>query len=465
MGNFFTTMQIYDNGKMSKEQFVDNFCKRLATEGYVKCGCDESELSYILKFADNSQWVTITSEDYKDDMELPRKDVVRIAKMLGTACVQTTVIDSDCAIMELYDAKGEQADMFVIGRADDYFGDNIPQPKESIWKPFLTEGTSWDEFNNIKNGDYVFVEDGLSELAPAIGMNSRNIVFEADEAVEDEQTVFLNFRKADAKKEKKLTLNAAFKQVFGETLEPLGFIKIKSRHPYYVRLINGEILHVITFKKDNYEKDRFEIYGGVATIYKPLIDFDQNVDYNTTWMSPIRTYELNYKYSCDNVDLYYKFQINDNNSLLEAFSKALKQTQEYIIPVLDTVISLNDVIDYCWRCNGSLLYVYSAKDMYEYYRGDKELLLYFKLNDHSDMKEEYAKVKEFAKIKHVKGLRIKTRTLDMDYEQLETSRKEKVANRDSIYNDSYILNKIMHEITQNQKTNQNKLKHYGLLTD
>ena len=46
-----------------------------------------------------------------------------------------------------------------------------------------------------------------------------------------------------------LTLNAAFKQVLGEALEPLGFVKIKTKHPYYVRAVTDEIINVVTIKE------------------------------------------------------------------------------------------------------------------------------------------------------------------------------------------------------------------------
>ncbi len=451
MGNFFTTMQIYDNGKMSKEQFVDNFCKRLATEGYVKCGCDESELSYILKFADNSQWVTITSEDYKDDMELPRKDVVRISKMLGMACVQTTVIDSDCAIMELYNEKGEQADMFVIGRADDYFGDNIPQPKESIWKPFLTESTSWDDFNNLKNGDYVFVEDGLSELAPVIGMDSRNIVLEAEEAVEDAQTVFLYFRKAAAKKEKKLTLNAAFKQVFGEALEPLGFVKIKSKHPYYVRVVNGEILNIITFNKDY--KTEFSVFGGIATLYRKEFNFDQNVLNNIKVMNDTAQFyyyggfaELTQSF----FERSYSFSPDDSSSVKQAFLEALSQTKQYIIPVMDNIASLRDCVEHFMIYQSPIMNIIPEEDDLF---GDNESLLYFKIDDHSDMTYEFSQYltchKQFT-----------------DYNTLfkhsEEYRKELIQKRDAIYNNNEHYQRIISEISSRKKANIEKLQQYGL---
>ena len=142
MGNFFTSTQIYDNGSLTKEQFIDKFCKKMGEEGYVTCDSDESELSYILKFADSCKWVTITSESYEQGNQTSQKDTGRIAKMLDTTCVNTVVIDSDCAILELYDKSGKKADTLAIGRADDYFGDDIPQPSIYIEKRYVF----WKDF-------------------------------------------------------------------------------------------------------------------------------------------------------------------------------------------------------------------------------------------------------------------------------------------------------------------------------
>ena len=141
MGNFFTSTQIFNNKKLSKDQFVDKFCKKMAEDGYVACDSDESELSYILRFADNCKWVAITSEAYEQGNQTSQKDTGRIAKMLGTNCVNTVVIDSDCAIMVLYDEKGKKADTLILGRADDYFGDDIPQPSEKIFYVMTVHGS------------------------------------------------------------------------------------------------------------------------------------------------------------------------------------------------------------------------------------------------------------------------------------------------------------------------------------
>lgn len=145
MGNSFTSTQIFDGEMLESKQFIENFCKKMADEGYVTCDSDESEVSYILRFADNCKWVTLASDAYEQGNTNSQKDTGRIAKMLKTTCVNITVIDSDCAIMDLYDKNGKKADTLIMGRADDYFGDGIPSPSEKIWKPFLCSESTWEE--------------------------------------------------------------------------------------------------------------------------------------------------------------------------------------------------------------------------------------------------------------------------------------------------------------------------------
>ena len=198
MGMFFTSTQIYTPIISEPSQFSNLFCKKMQKEGY------ESEISYILRFAADCKWVTITSEAYEQGNQFAQTDTGRIAKMLKTACISTTVIDSDCAILDLYDGSGKKADSLIIGRADDYFGDDIPQPSEELWKPFLSSATTWEQFSDIQNEDNTFVEDSLKELAPMIGMDDQNILLSADEAHEDEQTVFLYFKKDTTQNKKKL---------------------------------------------------------------------------------------------------------------------------------------------------------------------------------------------------------------------------------------------------------------------
>ena len=262
----------------------------------------------------------------------------------------------------------------------------------------------------------------------------------------------------ESQNEKKLTLKAAFIKVFGEALEPLGFVKAKSKYPYYVRVLNDEILHVITFRKDSVYKNRYDVYAGIATVYRPLLDFDRDPDFNTKWMSPIMAFE-DYKVESPVLGIYYEYDLNSQTTLIQTLSKSLKHTQEYVLPVLDAVSDLQRVIDFYAIYNLAALYIYSAKDMSEYNRYDNEGFLYILINDHSDMRSEYEKSLERNKYLTENGLS------NFDFERLrevaEESRKENLMNRDAIYNDKKLYEKVIQELSHNKETNIKRLIKYG----
>ena len=359
MGNFFTSTQIYNNEKLGKDDFILNFCKKMEEEGYVPCDSDESEIAYILRFADNSNWVTITSEAYGQGNALSHKDTGRIAKMLGTTCVNTVVIDSDCAILELYDKNGKKADMFTIGRADDYFGDDIPQPTKKIWKSFLSKDSSWEQFTQICSSDEVFVEDSLSKLAPVIGMDAGNILFSVDDATEDEHTVFLNFKKDAVKKEKKLSLNAAFKQVFGEALEPLGFKLVKSKYPYYLRVVDEGIVQAVSFAKEkllnidsNRNEEEIAIYVGIDLLINPLINFDKDptVIDNQKWMMSLSDLYGNFIANMDDFNEKHEsytffYKKGNTEEMLDALKKNSQEFMPFVLEFFEKSKTLEDI--YC----------------------------------------------------------------------------------------------------------------------
>ena len=149
----------------------------MEVNGYVPCSSAESEISYTLRFADNTKWVTIASEAYEQGKQFSQTDTGRIAEMLNTTCINTIFVDSDFAILDLYDERCQKADSLIIGRADDYFGDDIYQPLEKPWTPFLEDSFSFTQLLEVQNGDYVFIEDGLTELADIIGIDKKISLF------------------------------------------------------------------------------------------------------------------------------------------------------------------------------------------------------------------------------------------------------------------------------------------------
>ena len=407
MGSFFTSTQIYAPGNHSKEQFMDMFCKEMKEEGYVICDCDESEITYILRFADNCKWVTITSEKYEQGNRLSQQDTGRIAKMLKTTCVNTIVIDSDFAVLDLYDESGEKADSLILGRADDYFGDDIPEPSEKLWLQFLSAGSTWEQVIEVKKGEYVFVEEGLAKLAPIIGISPGNITFSAEDANEhDNSTVILDFKKAkpaiimsragkEIKMPKSITLNAAFKQIIGKALEPFGFKVIKGRHPYIVRVINNEILHIITFRTespDYSEGDKaFAIMGGIATVYRKKITLDQSPIQNYIWFNYMFDF---YEALTDERDanllgqLFRSCYYSDKpESLISVMNTGAENVIKYVLPVMGRINDIDSSLDYMRKfkkpCNSV-----QCTEICEYYPDEDEAFLYFL----SDKKEEYANI-------------------------------------------------------------------------
>ena len=462
MGRFFTSTQIYNPKQLDRDGFKTDFCKKMKKEGYEICEADCAELSYVIAFADNCKWVALSSEAYEQGNRTAQADTARIAKMLGTYCINTNVIDSDCAMLDLYDDKGKKADTAVMGRADDYLGDDIPAAAKDVWEKFISADSTWEQFMSIVQGDYVFVEDGLSELAPVIEMDSGNILFEYDDANENNKNFcYLSFRKASSKKEKKLTLNAAFKQVFGETLEPLGFVKIKSKHPYFVRVVNEEILHIITFDKDY--PGEFSVFGGIATVYRKKIDFDQDVLANLNAMNDTaQFYAYSFKdYSKDDTvfrERSYCYLPNDNDSIEQTFIKALDQAKQYILPVLDSIVSLRGCIDHYMVYHSPIINIISD----EYDRECRnEGLLYFKIDDHSDMIREFSKSLEVTK-KMIKKDRHYDSVLAMRCVDSEEYRMELISKRDAIYNDPVVYQQVMAELERRKQFNIEKLKSYGL---
>ena len=249
MGRFFTSTQILNEERLGKDDFLKKFCEKMKEEDYVKCDEEESaEISYVFAFSENEKckWVTMSSESYETGNAKAEKDTSRVAKMLCTICINTVVIDSDCAILNLYDKSGKNADMFAIGIADDYLGDDIPEPKKEIWEKLLNEECDWAQLMEIcQESD---AEGGLSEIASIIDADEKLILFEAGGIFDyNADVVTVGFKKKTA--EKKLSLYAGFKKVYGEYLEPYGFKLVKSKHPYFVRVVDDEIVQIVSIMK------------------------------------------------------------------------------------------------------------------------------------------------------------------------------------------------------------------------
>lgn len=179
-------------------------------------------------------------------------------------------------------------------------------------------------------------------------MDSNTILFSAEDAQEDEQAVFLDFKKKEAKKEKKPTLNTYFQQIWGEALEPLGFKKPKLRLPYYVRMVNDEIIHIIGI---NDMKSHLTAFGGIATVYRQDLCLDHSFRQNERWLKTLMSFYVDWHISDKpfNQEIQSGFHYHEyieSQPLSKAVQDALNESMTWILPVLDNVKTLKDVADY-----------------------------------------------------------------------------------------------------------------------
>lgn len=161
------------------------------------------------------------------------------------------------------------------------------------------------------------------------------------------------------------SLNTVFKQVYGEALKPLGYVKLKGKYPYYVRLVGSEILHIITYiqRPDKH----YEITGGVATVYRPCLTFDESPRNNGNWLlkninefyKNSSLFEALPRYSFNDLYRFYYGEDTAYNSrgeiikhpnrygtIVDVVEHSYKLTEEIMLPVLNKAIDIDSCIEF-----------------------------------------------------------------------------------------------------------------------
>lgn len=278
MGRFSSTVHVKINTDKSK--FKDSFCDVMEKRGFEPCSENEAALSYLIAFSEGG-WVTLSSDGYSDSSNQAHDDVRQIAEKIKTSGFSVEVVDSDFAILKLF---GKKTDEVIIGDGSSYGIENSSNGSKNCWESLLSENKTWEQLSEAWTKEEVFVEDALWKSASILGIEPKYMSADYrelyDDAMSSKNIFLLYFKKAkDRKKGKSISLNAAFIKIFGEGLEPLGFKRlknIKNKQPYYVRVINNEILHIITYRPVKSQKNGYkaiEVLGGAVTLYRKNIDF------------------------------------------------------------------------------------------------------------------------------------------------------------------------------------------------
>mgnify|MGYP006972485069 CR=1 FL=1 len=351
MGRFISNVQIKYN--KSRMEFKNSFCDLMKKRGLEPCGEDEAVWSYLLAFS-NGGWVTLLAKDYSENPKKADEDSEQAAAVLNTSAFSVEVVDSDFALLRLNAQNGGKDDV-IVGDGSGYGIEEPARGTQKLWEPLLAEGRTCEQFSKTVAGNDVFVEDALGKFALLLGIDPQFIAADyrdLSEITDDGNITALYFKKMGAGKP--MTLNTAFKKVFGEALEPLGFQLIKGRYPYFVRVVpGGEIIHIITLLNETTNqrgKKCFKIFGGIATVYRDEIDLSKNPwDENVNWMrsnSDISNAndDIKYDFAYEGGFHEFLFTADDENEMLYDLNHSLDVTRKVLLPVISKAVDIDSAI-------------------------------------------------------------------------------------------------------------------------
>ncbi len=352
-------------------------------------------------------------------------------------------------------------DTVIVGDGSGYGIEDPSRGNRKYWEPMLADGRTWERFSETVEKSNAFVEDTLSELAVILGISPELICAECSELSDTEKAVQLYFKKAEAK-EKAMTLNAAFKKVFGEALEPLGFKLIKSKYPYFVRVVpGGEIIHVITLLNEpSYQRGKkcFKIFGGVATVYRDEIDLSRNPGVkNINWMRSnahiANLTEAKYDFAYKGGFQEFLFEIDNESEMLYELRHSLDVTHKVMLPVISKAVDIYSSIECFFKMGIPLRF---GKQF--------ECLLFLKTTRYADifinrLQKRDDEYKEKMK-QHVEGY-----TLEGYETELRKSKEviqREVSPIDEVFATPNVLAEYMAELERRRAINTEKFRFYGL---
>jgi len=132
-------------------------------------------------------------------------------------------------------------------------------------------------------------------------------------------------------------------------------------------VINDEILHVITIRSVSAgfpDYGAFELYGGVATIYRNEINLTQSPSQNSYWLDSAITF---YHRAYPDKDLRnsinrISYKKDESESIINGIEYALMIAEKYILPVISQINSIDLCIDYFSKTHSTLLSLYDELD-------------------------------------------------------------------------------------------------------
>lgn len=144
---------------------------------------------------------------------------------------------------------------------------------------------------------------------------------------------------------------------FSPLLEPFGYRTLAIERPVYVRVVGGEIMHIVmgTYVDGehlgNSQNAMFLIFGGIATVYKKNIT-EEIFSGVVSWMRGVSFFaQKNPDYFLEDGSYFNSMNefvfLKDNiTSLDDSLDYACELTEEFILPELEKVQTLRSCINF-----------------------------------------------------------------------------------------------------------------------
>lgn len=498
MGRFFSAVHIKNN--TDRTSFTASFCEAMKKRSLVPCSEDEAALSYMLAFSEGG-WVTLISEGYADNPKQAYDDAEQTAKELKTSCFSVEAVDSDFAVLKLFSGTilklfgGNYLDEIIAGDGSGYGIENALKGERKYWEPLLAEGKTWEQLSEAWKREGALVEDTLRSSACVLGIEPKYMTSDyvemSDNADIDANIVPLYFAKENSGMIiKPMTLNAAFIKVFGEALEPMGFKKIKCSHPYFVRIVGGEVIHIITYKKmsgypyvDGRRREdygKYDIVGKVETVYSRDRDISfptSHPERDTSFFSNSDIYKKEHFFDFDNdywhsIFYCFPFKLGNENQMIGSFEHAFDVTKLNLLSAMDKAVDLRSYLEFQYKFSDSSLYLDYTHDNFEHF-GEYDGLVQIKADTSESYIErnERRRMCEFDKDTEVYKKRYENdpQKLSNCLEGVDRQRKKwmqtsyhREASVKDMFSDSEWCEKALEELERRKKVNIEALKGYGL---
>lgn len=254
-------------------------------------------------------------------------------------------------------------------------------------------------------------------------------------------------------------LTSEFVKFYKDKLAQYGFKKVKGRQPYFVRLVNDEIIQLLTFVPGKSAKigyKEFILCCGVATVYRKELNFDVPPSHNGDWLIDYdNLMKMRDSYYIEPTGVFHYNYYNDDNII-----QVLEDTEEdvkCIIEQLDKVRNMQNALLYFLKYNSTnVIFEYLLTDDF----CDEEGLYYaMKEFDSSLIEKELAQKKE--DLKNIKNIRPQLREIfEKEHAQYE---QELLENLHKCHMDDTLCREGKKILAERREKNLEVLRKYEII--